>query len=183
MIGQTISHYRILSRLGSGGMGVVYEAQDLTLARRVALRFLPAEIATESAALDRFLLEALAASALNHPNVCTIYAVEKDDGQSFIAMELLEGQSLHAKLQTGPVPLNLLLEVAVQLADAPDAACPHTSRPTAYIERSLSWGTDSVAATEVEFHSCSRSTVRAAFRRAFSDKSLSKSASISAICG
>lgn len=122
MIGQTISHYRILSRLGSGGMGVVYEAEDLTLVRRVALKFLPAEVATETAALDRFLLEARAASALNHPNICTIYAVENAEGQSFIAMELLEGQSLDAKLQAGPLPLNLLLEVSIQLADALDAA-------------------------------------------------------------
>jgi eukaryotic-like serine/threonine-protein kinase len=122
VIGQTISHYRILSRLGSGGMGVVYEAQDLTLGRRVALKFLPAEIADEPAALDRFLLEARAASALNHPNICTIYAVESDAAQSFISMELLEGQSLEAKLHTGPLPVDLLLDIGTQLADALDAA-------------------------------------------------------------
>jgi serine/threonine protein kinase len=122
VIGETISHYRILSRLGSGGMGVVYEAEDLTLGRKVALKFLPPEIATETAALDRFMIEARAASALNHPNICTIYAVENAGGQSFIAMELLEGESLDATLAKGPVPLDRLLEISAQLADALDAA-------------------------------------------------------------
>ncbi len=127
MIGQTISHYRITGQLGSGGMGVVYEAEDLTLGRKVALKFLPPQLARDQNAMDRFLLEARTASALNHPNICTIYAVENatnenSEAQSFIAMELLEGQSLDQKLSSGPLPTDRLLEVAIQLADALDAA-------------------------------------------------------------
>src|SRR5579871_4362966 len=127
MINETISHYRVISRLGSGGMGVVYEAEDLTLGRKVALKFLPPELSREQNALDRFLLEARAASALNHQNICTVYAVESGaaangENQSFIAMELLEGQSLDQKLVSGPLPVDRLLEIAIQLADALDAA-------------------------------------------------------------
>src|SRR5205807_10038433 len=122
MIGQTISHYRITGQLGSGGMGVVYEAQDLTLGRRVALKFLPSDVARDSAVLDRFLFEARAASALNHPNICTIYAVENSDGQFFIAMELLEGQSLDHKLLGPPLPLDRLLDISIQLTEVLEAA-------------------------------------------------------------
>src|SRR5207302_5958379 len=126
MINQTISHYRITGQLGSGGMGVVYEAEDLTLGRKVALKFLPPQLSRDQNALDRFLLEARTASALNHPNICTIYAVETAPGengqnQSFIAMELLDGQNLAQKL-SGPMPADRLLDVAIQLADALDAA-------------------------------------------------------------
>ena len=125
MINQTISHYRITGQLGSGGMGIVYEAEDLSLGRKVALKFLPPQLSRDQNALDRFLLEARTASALNHPNICTIYAVEKAEGenaQSFIAMELLEGQSLDQKLRTGPLPIDRLLDIVIQLADALDAA-------------------------------------------------------------
>ena len=127
MINQTISHYRITGRLGSGGMGVVYEAEDLNLGRKVALKFLPPQLSSDQNALDRFLLEARAASALNHPNICTIYAVEKsqneaEGAQSFIAMELLEGQNLEQKLYAGALPVGPSLDVAIQLADALDAA-------------------------------------------------------------
>ena len=126
MIGQTISHYRITGQLGSGGMGIVYAAQDLDLGRSVALKFLPSQLSRDQNALDRFLLEARTASALNHPNICTIYAVEKvqtENGeQSFIAMELLEGGTLDRRQGAGPLPLDRLLEWGIQLADALDAA-------------------------------------------------------------
>jgi eukaryotic-like serine/threonine-protein kinase len=126
MIGQTISHYRITGQLGSGGMGIVYEAEDLDLGRRVALKFLPPHLSRDQNSLDRFLLEARTASALNHPNICTIYAVEKiqieSEEQSFIAMELLEGETLDRRLGAGPIPLDRLLEWSIQLADALDAA-------------------------------------------------------------
>jgi serine/threonine protein kinase/Tol biopolymer transport system component len=127
MIGQTISHYRITGQLGSGGMGVVYEAQDLDLGRKVALKFLPSQLSRDQNALERFLLEARTASALSHPNICTIYAVEKvqlenGDQQSFIAMELLEGETLDRRLANGAMPLDRLLDWGIQLADALDAA-------------------------------------------------------------
>src|SRR6202162_304338 len=127
VLGQTISHYRITGQLGSGGMGIVDSAEDLDLGRRVALKFLPPQLSRDQNALGRFLLEARTASALNHPNICTIYAVEKarlenEHEQSFIAMELLEGETLDRRLGSGPVPLDRLLEWSIQLADALDAA-------------------------------------------------------------
>src|SRR5215469_5668910 len=127
MINQTISHYRITGQLGSGGMGVVYAAEDLNLGRKVALKFLPPQLSRDRTALDRFLLEARTASALNHPDICTIYAVENANSsdtetQSFIAMELLDGQTLAERLLTGPFPTDRLLDVGIQLADALDAA-------------------------------------------------------------
>jgi len=122
MINETIAHYRVLRKLGSGGMGVVYEAEDTKLGRRVALKFLPEESHRDPQALERFLREARAASSLNHSGICTIHAIEEHQAKTFIAMELLEGQTLDKLLRQGAIPLVRTIEIGIQLADALDAA-------------------------------------------------------------